>query len=252
MKVAILVCFSLTLLSRPLGAAPIYAATGNVDANPAIMNTGSSVQFVAGSWSQAVDLTNVTLEARINGSGTLVAYLTTRLGPGTTVADQIAISTFSVGGAPQSNFSTIFTGLSLPANTYYLTIAQSAVGPSVAAWVAALSPTITGSPDFMPLPAVAGSFADNTYLPASSFSVDTRLYVHVSAVSTFSSGILDGAGTLNGQSHSWCPWPALTYPLSELAREGKSPLAAGFRTSSGKGSNLARSGEFCAFTPATL
>jgi hypothetical protein len=65
---------------------------------------------------------SVYIEGPITGSGT--AYLTTSIGPGTTPADQIAEITFTPGSTSYT-LQSLFTGLTLPAGTIYLTLAAS-------------------------------------------------------------------------------------------------------------------------------
>src|SRR5689334_4845745 len=113
----------LLCLSAVAKADLVFSVTGSLDANPEIVDEpsdGPLIQFVAAAWSQTVALADASIDAGINGTGTLVAYLTDRIGPGTTIADQIATSTFAVNNAPLSNNATIFTGLMLPVDTYYL------------------------------------------------------------------------------------------------------------------------------------
>jgi hypothetical protein len=148
----------LILLSSPSLAATIFSVTGIVDANPAILtDSPGTIQFVTGSWSQTIGISDATIRAQINGTGTMIAFLTNQIGAGTTqVANEIANSTFSVSGAPQSNMATIFTGLTLGPGTYFLTIYQSPANQGISAgWVADRNPVVTGTPFFTPL---AGQF----------------------------------------------------------------------------------------------
>lgn len=175
---------ALLCLSTAAKADLVFSVTGSVDANPAIadepiacqqcVSQGPLVQFVAGTWSQTVALTDASIDAGIDGTGTLVAYLTDQIGPGTTIADQIATSTFTVNNAPQSNEATVFTGLTLPAGTYYLVIAQSSANTGdIAAWAATANPVVTGSPLFDVFPATSGGGIENAFLPGSAFEEST-------------------------------------------------------------------------------
>jgi hypothetical protein len=171
----------LILLSSPSLAATIFSVTGIVDANPAILTDNpGTIQFVTGSWSQTIGISDATIRAQINGTGTMIAFLTNQIGAGTTqVANEIANATFSVSGAPQSNMATIFTGLTLGPGTYFLTIYQSPANQGISAgWVADRNPVVTGTPFFTPLAGQIGGSGvggmDGTYIPASSFAADTK------------------------------------------------------------------------------
>ncbi len=65
---------------------------------------------------------SVYLEGPSTSSGT--AYLTTSIGPGTTPADQIAAIAFTPNSTSYT-LQTLFTGVTLPAGTIYLTLAAS-------------------------------------------------------------------------------------------------------------------------------
>ena len=185
-----------SLFACSLIAGPIFSVTGPVDTNPSIEDeTASVIQFVAGAWSQSVALQNVSIDARINGTGNFVAYLTNQIGPGTTVSNQIATSMFSISSSPQSNISTIFTNLTLPAGTYYFTIAeQDANTGTFGGWVAAVNPTVTGGSAFVDLPGEAGGSLiggiDAAYIPGSAFDLSTA-----NGFKTFQ--LMDLSGTLS-------------------------------------------------------
>ncbi len=86
-------------------------------------------QTLAVGWSQSNTYTNVNISAQLGtwtGPATGTAYLTTRIGPGTTIADQVAVTAFTFPNT-LTDF-TLFTGLTLTPNTYYLTIANPASG----------------------------------------------------------------------------------------------------------------------------
>jgi len=89
-------------------------------------------------WSQTGTYTNVSISADVNIVGspgdpangkptdTGLSFLTTQVGSGTTVANQIASGTFAGpsnwGDNPTPNWITLFTGLTLGPGTYYLTL----------------------------------------------------------------------------------------------------------------------------------
>jgi hypothetical protein len=76
------------------------------------------------SWTQTQSYTNVTISGALStvglqGNGTVTAYLTNQVGPGTTLANLIASATISgVNFEPPP--TTLFSGLSLGPGTYYL------------------------------------------------------------------------------------------------------------------------------------
>jgi hypothetical protein len=109
--------------------------------------------FLVASWTQTIEYTGVDISFVGNGispTATGTAYLTTSMGGGTTVADQIAITTFSAPAA-QSSLISLFSGLTLPANSYYLMIfadpgseiAWDATSPSTATTTLGVGVTLT-------------------------------------------------------------------------------------------------------------
>ena len=70
----------------------------------------------------------------------VTAYLMTAFGPGTTSADQVASSLFSITG-PASGSELLFSALSLAAGTYYLVIASNPGGEI--GWNASATPVVT-------------------------------------------------------------------------------------------------------------
>jgi hypothetical protein len=86
------------------------------------------------SWMQSDAFSNVSIAVEIDPGGSLTishsfsgtAYLTTDLGPGTTSADEIADTSFSVTGtAFNPTLETLFDGLTLGPGTYYLVLVGS-------------------------------------------------------------------------------------------------------------------------------
>lgn len=113
--------------------AAIAAATGMAHADQLIApdsataTTGSvisSTQYNAVEFTLSANYINVDIDASLTaaagGSGT--AYLTTAVGPGTTGADLVASTPFDFAVAPgiEVGWVDLFSGLSLPADTYYL------------------------------------------------------------------------------------------------------------------------------------
>ncbi|MBV9265894.1 MAG: hypothetical protein JO061_06985, partial [Acidobacteriaceae bacterium] len=83
-------------------------------------------QALATSWTSPRQYTDVNITALLTfGMGREgVAYLTTQVGPGTTMADEIARSSFFAPSQPAN--VTLFSGLTLPAGTYYLVLGSDA------------------------------------------------------------------------------------------------------------------------------
>jgi hypothetical protein len=94
-------------------------------------------------WSQTGTYTNVSISADVNITGspgdppvkptdTGHSFLTTQVGAGTTVANQIASGTFAGtsdwASNPHPNWITLFTGLTLGPGTYYLTLDTTGYG----------------------------------------------------------------------------------------------------------------------------
>jgi hypothetical protein len=104
---------------------------------------------VASGWSETAAYNNVTITALINGGGETItgtAYLMTQIGPGTTVADQVATANFSAtsGGYPPASV-TLFNGLTLQPGDYYLVLSD--FGESGGGWeIAQFVATTTTAP----------------------------------------------------------------------------------------------------------
>jgi hypothetical protein len=97
-------------------------------------------------WTTVVPFTNVTISASFGSSsftlpGNGTVYLTDKIGPGTTTADEIA--RVSLTNVPLATFATLptvlFTGLTLTAGTYYLVEASDAGSPGIG-WIGASRP----------------------------------------------------------------------------------------------------------------
>jgi hypothetical protein len=119
-QVSLVALVATILLVGESAAATIVSVTGPEDRFPVVGGTNAH----AVGWSQSAMYSNIEITAelatfRSGGNGT--AFLTTRIGPGTTVADQIASANFAF--PPKDSPPTLlFRGLELSAGTYYLTI----------------------------------------------------------------------------------------------------------------------------------
>jgi hypothetical protein len=106
------------------------------------------------SWSQANPYTGVSIAVvvdalQVGQTPTAHAYLTTRIGPGTTPMDEIAHTQFTVPlelpiCSPSScgAMVTIFSGLSLGPGTYFVTMGPEATSSATVGWFPALNPTV--------------------------------------------------------------------------------------------------------------
>ncbi len=171
-------------------------------ANPS--PSGIPIYLVA-SWTQTVDYSNVAISIRGSGvspAATGSAYLTSGMGPGTTAADQVAFTVFDAPAAPSSWIS-LFSGLTLPPNSYYLTIiadpgseilwdatSDSSVTISRGVGVTLVSPLLYHGLILSPL---GGSLAP--YPPASSgIGFQNHLIIDVASVPEPSSVLLLAGG----------------------------------------------------------
>ncbi|MBV9504937.1 MAG: hypothetical protein JO323_08025 [Acidobacteriia bacterium] len=135
--------------------------------------------MVTTSWSESQAYTDVTITALVDSfdvgqSLTATAYLTTGIGPGTTVADEIAAAEFSVpvdlpvcSMASCGAFVTLFSGLSLGPGDYFLTMGPPTGGGTVG-WFPALNPTVIVDAGVIQGPCLAASTAA-PFAPASAF-----------------------------------------------------------------------------------
>ncbi len=129
-------------ICAPLSADTIIGRTGPAFSD---FTLGPNDVFCI-SWSTSDAFSNVSITARMTsfsgmpGSG--IAYLTTQIGPGTTVLDQVASAPFIVS-APIASDVLLFSGLSLTAGTYYLTLSSP---ESTTAWLGASNPPMTTAP----------------------------------------------------------------------------------------------------------
>jgi hypothetical protein len=124
------------------------------------------------SWTQTGSYTDVTISAFLSslangGGGTGTVYLTNQIGPGTTVANQIAVTTVSGVAHSPATATSLFSGLDLGPGTYYL-ITASNLGGGGLGWNDyagnAAIPGISGTNNFDEL-----AEEEAAYPPASSF-----------------------------------------------------------------------------------
>jgi hypothetical protein len=112
---AILVC------GASAEAGTIISVSGVSEANTVLTDSGVE----ASSWTQTTTFQGVDISAMVSGPSTAIgtAYLTTSLGLGTTLADQIASTSFSFPRTP--SYELLFSGLTLGPGTYYLSLTST-------------------------------------------------------------------------------------------------------------------------------
>jgi hypothetical protein len=115
--------FSISLLNTTANANPIVVFNGPSQFVVSAWENPSRLYDVV-SWNQTVGYSGVNISFQgtgLSSPATGTAYLTTRFGPGTTPADQIASVPFSEIPAV-SSLIPLFSGLNLPTGSYYLSI----------------------------------------------------------------------------------------------------------------------------------
>jgi hypothetical protein len=187
-----LLLLATTLLPVSVNATVIAARTGGT-------LRGVNVNDPEGvSWTQAGTYTDVSIsawlasgfpEVGLPASGTV--YLTTQIGAGTTLADQIAQTPVSTSGNTLTETS-LFSGLTLGPGTYYL-ITASSPGNGVA-WG-----DYTGEVETADVGATlnADEVADQWYLPEAAYPPASYLYAPTSDPGKFDfavTGVLSATG----------------------------------------------------------
>lgn len=123
-------------------SATIVSVSGPVNFSGSV---GSNQAQTAG-FTTSQTYTNLTISAFLSGPAaqTYNAYLTTAIGPGTTVASQVATLSQNFPGFSPASVTPIFTGLTLAPNTYYLTIFNPAT--TNGAWSSTNAPVVVTAP----------------------------------------------------------------------------------------------------------
>jgi hypothetical protein len=120
-------------------ASPIIDIGGNGVPTGSISQT----QWDGVHWSMSDTYTNVSISVGLStlfaASG--VAYLTTQLGPGTTVADEVASTAFTFPTGSPSTVN-LFSGLTLGPGDYYLTLTTEASRDLNPAWEGGVGGTL--------------------------------------------------------------------------------------------------------------
>jgi hypothetical protein len=129
---------------------------------------------LAVNWQQTSLASGVTISAVLGAyqpptSSTVTAYLTTTLGPASTMADLISTSNVTVAPYAGTAFSyTLFSGLNLTPGNYFLTVSV----PIWIGWLTSSTPSLFETPEFMYKGALSTNLARgsvNTYMPSSDF-----------------------------------------------------------------------------------
>jgi hypothetical protein len=155
----LLICFAIV---PAVQAGTVVSVTGSDDAAPILGDPfgADEANAFSVSWTLTQAYTNVSITAQLDGwSGT--AYLTTQLGPGTTIGDQLASTSFDVGDV-------LFSGLTLSPGTYFLVITTTPL--TSLSWEASRSPVVSvGSGAAIGDDSYAFGVQNLGYVPAATF-----------------------------------------------------------------------------------
>jgi hypothetical protein len=175
-RVALAVALVATSLAG--GLAPAYASTviaevsgftGGADQSP-----GNAISFTTTSGFTDVTISALLYTADFMTGSAATVYLTDKIGDGTTTANEIAkVSVTDLPGQFTTDTpAAVFTGLTLPAGTYYV-IEASDAGPPGASWGGPVSPTETTAPG-VTINSILQASSLAGYSPASGFVADSE------------------------------------------------------------------------------
>jgi hypothetical protein len=167
-----MVVISLPFLWTSALANPIVYAVANGSATtPDLECLGVSCvsQVLMASWTSSFSFNNVSIFGEVSGDPTsiMTAYLTTQIGPGTTVADQIASAILTPPSADTTGVL-LLSGLNLGPGTYYLVLSGPATGNADSYWYSYNTPTVSAAPGVS-----AGNTGEANLLDSSSSPNDT-------------------------------------------------------------------------------
>ena len=167
---------------------------------------------LATSWSQSKSYSGVSISilvdaAIVGRTPTVDAFLTTRTGPGTTSADEIAHTQFTVPStlpvcSPNScgAMVTLFSDLTLGPGNYFLTLSPGDTSMGEAGWFPAVPPTVSLDTGVSEGPSFRASTAAS-YPPASDFGpMENAMNITVTGSGTFAG--VPGTPNCHGQSVS--------------------------------------------------
>jgi hypothetical protein len=161
------------------GLAPAYASVVIAEVSGFVggadESVGNAISFTTTSAFDDVTISALLYTTNFETGGAATVYLTDSIGPGTTSADELA--QVSVTDLPfvfsTSTPEVVFTGLALPAGTYYVIEASDAGSPG-AAWGGPASPVETTAPGVTINSALQASSLAG-YSPASDFVADSEI-----------------------------------------------------------------------------
>jgi hypothetical protein len=172
MKSRKIIVVALPLLFALLSVLPVYA--DSILISQTGPGTGAwgidAVESNAVSWSEISAHPSVTVSANLIGDFSGTAYLTSRIGQGTTLADVIETSLFTVASANTHVWIDLFTDVHLGPGTFYLVLGSPAINGG--GWSNTFAPILTTAPGIT----YNGSYAsvnglnNLAFFPASTFT----------------------------------------------------------------------------------
>jgi hypothetical protein len=195
-RVLLLAVISFLFLRTPASANPIVYAVANGSATtPDLECLGSSCvyQVLMASWTSSFSFTNVSISAEVSGDpgSTITAYLTTQVGTGTTVADQIASAILTPPTTDTAGVL-LLSNLTLGPGTYYLVLSGPTTGSAESYWYAYSTPTVTLAPGVFAGTTGEANLLDSnsspniSYAPASVFDTGPSLSIQVTGTQVVS------------------------------------------------------------------
>jgi hypothetical protein len=158
---AVLLLLAIASTSLSAGPITILSVTGGT---PGIAPGIFPIQTLGISFTVGQPYSAVSITPDLLGSFSGTAYLTTQIGPGTTVADQIASHAFTSTGG----FQTVLQNVSIGPGTYFLVLSTAQNTPPQG-WATSTSPvTIAATGASTPFGTYV-SFDENAYAPSDSF-----------------------------------------------------------------------------------
>jgi hypothetical protein len=165
-----LACLIALLSAGFASAGTIISVTGTPNDFSFSVGGSGADQVLASSWTQTGSYDNVSISAVLANGATMSAFLTDKIGPGTTASDVIASTSVTPSTAPETD--TIFSGLSLGAGSYYLVLAVPG-GATLGGWYGTDPATVTTTTD-AGVTGALDAFADKpSNLPDDAFPPDS-------------------------------------------------------------------------------
>jgi hypothetical protein len=131
-------CAATTIISVDDPGAPDYATSATIMG--AVLNRANTFGF---SFTTNAAFAGVTIEQLMFGAAAGTVYLTTRAGPGTTVADEVDSEPYSVSLGTSMTFVPVVSVSLLPAGTYYVTFVNDGTQVFGPGFGATSAPVIT-------------------------------------------------------------------------------------------------------------